>query len=158
MSVRTVNGPVAALMDEFERAARELIGLIGRITDEEFNAVRDEAADDPNCRSIATVTRHVVDAGYAEADEFRSAFGAESGRPAIAPISREECLQALRGMVDYMAATLEGHWGMPPEENEACLITTPWGTVYTFEQLFEHAIVHVLRHRRQIERWRGDLP
>ncbi len=31
-------------------------------------------------------------------------------------------------------------------------IKTSWGQVYDIEQLTEHAIVHVLRHRRQIER------
>jgi len=29
---------------------------------------------------------------------------------------------------------------------------TSWGENYDFEQLLEHAIVHILRHRRQIER------
>ena len=28
-----------------------------------------------------------------------------------------------------------------------------WGQYYDIEQLFEHAIVHILRHRRQIERF-----
>lgn len=28
-----------------------------------------------------------------------------------------------------------------------------WGQLYDVEQLFEHAIVHILKHRRQIERF-----
>ena len=32
-------------------------------------------------------------------------------------------------------------------------IKTRWGQLYDVDQLFEHAIVHVLRHRRQIERF-----
>ena len=32
-------------------------------------------------------------------------------------------------------------------------ILTSWGQLYDIEQLFEHAIVHILRHRRQIERF-----
>ncbi len=32
-------------------------------------------------------------------------------------------------------------------------IKVRWGQKYDVEQLFEHAIVHVLRHRRQIERY-----
>lgn len=152
MSERIRTGPVAALLDEFERAARELAALVATIGDEEFELVRDAGTDDPNCRSIAGVTRHVVDAGYAEADEFRTAFAMASERPPL-PTSRDECLRGLAGMIEYMAATLEGRWHMTYEESSACLITVPWGTVYTFEQLFEHAIVHVYRHRRQIERW-----
>ena len=32
-------------------------------------------------------------------------------------------------------------------------MTVKWRQQYDVEQLFEHAIVHVLRHRRQIERF-----
>ena len=32
-------------------------------------------------------------------------------------------------------------------------ILVRWGQLYDVEQLFEHAIVHILRHRRQIERF-----
>ena len=37
-------------------------------------------------------------------------------------------------------------------EIEKIKMPTPWGTTYTLEQMLEHAIVHILRHRRQIER------
>jgi hypothetical protein len=33
-------------------------------------------------------------------------------------------------------------------------IITSWGQIYDMEQLMEHAIVHVLRHRRQIEKFK----
>ncbi|MGY0037018.1 hypothetical protein [Pedobacter sp. NJ-S-72] len=36
-------------------------------------------------------------------------------------------------------------------------IMTGWGQLYDIEQLMEHAIVHILRHRRQIERFREIL-
>ena len=32
-----------------------------------------------------------------------------------------------------------------------------WGQTYDVEQLYEHAIVHILRHRRQIERFKLKL-
>jgi hypothetical protein len=28
-----------------------------------------------------------------------------------------------------------------------------WGQVFDLEQLLEHALAHLLRHRRQLERW-----
>ena len=31
----------------------------------------------------------------------------------------------------------------------------PWGQIYDPEILLEHAICHLLRHRRQIERWQS---
>jgi hypothetical protein len=33
-------------------------------------------------------------------------------------------------------------------------ILTRWGQVFDYDQLLEHAIVHILRHRRQIERFK----
>jgi uncharacterized damage-inducible protein DinB len=33
------------------------------------------------------------------------------------------------------------------------VIRSGWGVTYDAEQLLEHAIVHVLRHRRQIEKF-----
>ena len=39
------------------------------------------------------------------------------------------------------------------EFDEDKKIKTSWGQVYDIEQMMEHAIVHVLRHRRQIEKF-----
>ena len=38
------------------------------------------------------------------------------------------------------------------EANNALKIKTSWGQLYDIEQLTEHAIVHILRHQRQIEK------
>ncbi|HUQ34137.1 MAG TPA: hypothetical protein VM095_18595, partial [Pyrinomonadaceae bacterium] len=50
----------------------------------------------------------------------------------------------------------EGRWEMSAEEISGIVIKTRWGAVYDAEGLLEHAIVHLLRHRRQIEKfiWR----
>ena len=37
-------------------------------------------------------------------------------------------------------------------------IITSWGQRYDIDQLLEHAIVHVLKHRRQIERFIASSP
>jgi hypothetical protein len=42
------------------------------------------------------------------------------------------------------------------ERITALEIQAPWGPVYDLEQMLEHAIVHVLRHRRQIERFLAE--
>ena len=39
------------------------------------------------------------------------------------------------------------------EFNNDKKIKVRWGQSYDVEQLYEHAIVHILRHRRQIERF-----
>ncbi len=35
-------------------------------------------------------------------------------------------------------------------------IKTGWGQLYDIEQMMEHAIVHILRHKKQIEKIKGD--
>ena len=43
------------------------------------------------------------------------------------------------------------------EFDEKKKIRTPWGVVYDIEQMMEHAVLDVVRHRRQIERFRIKL-
>jgi uncharacterized damage-inducible protein DinB len=55
-------------------------------------------------------------------------------------------------MIEYTIETLDGKWEMSDEVIERTTIHSLWGVKYDLEQLLEHAIVHVLRHRRQIEK------
>jgi uncharacterized damage-inducible protein DinB len=153
MSKALRKGAVGAMMDEYERAAAELSGLLLRISDEEFERIRDLESPDENCRSIQTVMRHVVRAGHAYACDMRTAFGTATPRPDVPLGKRLEVPDQITAMLAYTAATLEGKWEMSDEQIMALKIHAPWGQVYDLEQLLEHAIVHVLRHRRQIERF-----
>ena len=153
MSKTLRKGGVGALMDEYERAVGELSGLLRRISDDEFVLVRDRETKDEGCRSIQTILNHVVRAGYGYAGYIREAFGNEAKRPEVPPAKRLESLDQLEAMLAYTATTLEGKWELSDEEIVAVQIRSRWGPMYDLEQLLEHAIVHVLRHRRQIERF-----
>jgi hypothetical protein len=56
-------------------------------------------------------------------------------------------------MLAYTVETLEGRWEYSDEQVSAVRIDSRWGVQYDMEQMLEHAIVHILRHRRQIERF-----
>ena len=56
-------------------------------------------------------------------------------------------------MLAYNVETLDNKWDINVDGLANNKIITSWGQSYDFEQLFEHAIVHILRHRRQIERF-----
>lgn len=146
-------GAVGAMMDEYERAAAELRELLLQISDEEFERVRDLETQDPDCRSIQTIMRHVVSAGYSYASYIREASGEEAYRPEIPLGSRREALDRFQEMLARTVRTLDGKWELPGDQITAIQIRSRWGTVYDLEQMLEHAIVHVLRHRRQIERF-----
>ncbi len=141
------------MMDEYERAVADLSGILRRISDEEFELIRDRETKDEGCRSIQTVLGHVVRAGYGYAGYIRETYGIEAKRPEAAVAKRLESLNQLEVMLAYTAATLEGKWELSDEEIMAVKIRSRWGAMYDLEQLLEHAIVHVLRHRRQIERF-----
>jgi uncharacterized damage-inducible protein DinB len=146
-------GAVGALMDEYERAAWELRHLVERIPEEDVVRVVDARTGDEDCRSVQTIMSHVVFAGYGYADYLRQVFSIPSTRPPRALLSHREFLEHLDAMLAYTAETLEGRWRMTDEEITGVVINSGWGVSYDAEQLLEHAIVHVLRHRRQIEKF-----
>jgi len=157
MSKTYRSGAIGALMDEYERAAAELRRVVEQIPDEEFVRVVDSETKDEECRSVQTIMSHVVGAGYGYADYIREQFSVESSRPPKRLLSRQESLEQLDAALAYTAQTLEGRWEMSDAEISGTLINSRWGVVYDLEQLLEHAIVHVLRHRRQIERFGSRL-
>lgn len=146
-------GGVGAMMDEYERAAETLKSVIEHIPEEDFDRILDTETKDDDCRSIQTIIYHVVRAGYGYADYFRDAFGMSSARPENVPVGCQEAAEKIDAMLVYTAQTLEGKWQMSDEEIQAVQMKVSWGVTYDLEQLLEHAIVHILRHRRQIERF-----
>jgi uncharacterized damage-inducible protein DinB len=146
-------GAVGAMMDEYERAAADLSAILRRISDEEFGRVRDLESQDEDCRSIQTILHHVVRAGYGYASYIREAYGDKPNRPEVPLGTRLEYLDRLDAMFAFTDATLEGKWELTYEQITAVQMRVRWGPTYDLEQLLEHAIVHVLRHRRQIERF-----
>lgn len=140
-------------MDEYERAASELQRLVERLHEKDFVRIVDPHTSDNDCRSAQTIMSHVVSAGYGYASYIREALSMAVDRPPKRLLSHRESLEELRSMLVYTAQTLEGRWDMEEEEIKSTVIKSRWGVTYDLEQLLEHAIVHILRHRRQIEKW-----
>ena len=145
-------GAVGALMDEYERAALELRRLVETFDEEAFNRILDSRTTDENCRSVQTIMSHVVSAGYGYAAYIRGAWSMATDRPPKRPLARGEVLQQFDEMVTYTIQTLDGQWETTNEGIRGMTIQSQWGVTYDLEQILEHAIVHVLRHRRQIEK------
>ncbi len=148
-------GAIGALLDEHERAAGELLGVLAPLDEDAFRVIRDPATKDEDCRSIQTVAAHVLRSGYGYANYIRKAFGTAQSSPEMLSVERAEVAAEMPRMLAYMAATLEGRLRMSDDEIQAVRMVVRWGPTFDLEQLLEHAIVHVLRHRRQIERFLG---
>ncbi|MGA9768066.1 MAG: DinB family protein [Blastocatellia bacterium] len=150
-------GAIGALMDEYERATTELKHLVEQVSDDNYALVIDTKTRDENCRSIQSILTHVVRAGYSYANYIRESFSIPSIHPSDRLVSRQEVAAQLDAMLDYTARTLDGKWEMPDEEIDSIVIHSRWGVTYNLEQLLEHAIVHILRHRRQVERFLANV-
>ena len=152
--VRT-EGAKGALLDEYERAVNDLKRVISTIQPEELIWVVDVTTEDPDCKSIQTVLTHVVRSAFGYATAIRRHHGEAIDFRLSNPCSTSteyalELDAALafteQTFVKYPDIQLET---FEPEQK----ILVRWGQLYDVEQLMEHAIVHVLRHRRQIERF-----
>ena len=143
------------MFDEYERAIGELKSVVVSISEEEFTRVLDDATDDKDCSSIQSILHHVVRAGYGYATDIREALDMPGTRPELSPPTPEDIETQIDEMMSYSEDTLEGKWMLSDDEIMRVKIDAPWGQTYDMEQLLEHAIVHVLRHRRQIERLRS---
>jgi len=149
------NGAVGAFLDEYEKAVAELSILLETISDTELLTVVDPTTKDPDCKSIQTILTHVVRAGYVYAMYVRKDQGeALDFRERLPLPSIAEYQKELQLMFQYNEFLFKDYPNLTLETfEEKDKIHTAWGQHYDIEQLFEHAIVHILRHRRQIERF-----
>lgn len=145
-------GALGALLDEYERVAAELRSVLLNLSEADFARVVDSNTNDENCRSAQTIMAHVISAGYSYAAYIRGAFRIEAERPPKRLPTYDQVLPELEAMLAYTLATFEGRWEYPSADIRNAVMRTSWHVTYDLEQMLEHAIVHVMRHRRQIEK------
>jgi uncharacterized damage-inducible protein DinB len=147
-------GPVGALLDEYERALNEYQHLLKSISNTDFIKVIDPITEDPDCRSVETITNHVVRAGYGYANYIRKQFNEPfiERRETYDVADSAKANLELDQMFAYTLYTMKNKYTLSFNEVISNIIETRWGQNYDFDQLLEHAIVHILRHRRQIEK------
>ncbi|MFN0212702.1 MAG: DinB family protein [Saprospiraceae bacterium] len=149
------NGAVGALLDEYERAMADLKNLVASIEPQELVAIVDDQTKDPDCRSIQSVLTHVVRSGFGYATYIRNKHGeALDFRARKTRKSTVEYVTDLEAVFDFTEQSFALHPEIVLEAYEPeQKMRVRWGQLYDVEQLMEHAIVHILRHRRQIERF-----
>lgn len=147
-------GGLGALQDEYERAATDLFSLLESMNDQEY--VKEHSEESEELRSIQKIMFHVVGSAYGYANKIRKTIGVSVTveRPKEV-MDRKRVIAALHEALNYSVDTFEGKWLMTDEELDSMKMKTPWNVEYSLEQMMEHAIVHILRHRRQIERLLG---
>jgi hypothetical protein len=148
-------GMFGALLDEYARAAEDFCRAIEAVPEERF--LREVAGDDPDTVSIRAICRHALGAAHRYSDYIRQARGMpfvdRFELPADAVPGPAAVRPGLAEMLRYTEASLVD-WYEDPAPAEKLTFTVRWGPTYDPEMILEHAIVHLLRHRRQVERWR----
>jgi len=146
-------GGIGAVIDEYDRAAAEFKNLIGNISDSDFVKIVDTETLDDDCRSVQTIVSHVTNSGFGYANYIRDWFSIPKNSPERKLLSKDEFFLRFDPMLAYTSETLEGKWEYSDDDIQKVKMIVRWGPQYDLEQLLEHALVHILRHRRQIEKF-----
>jgi uncharacterized damage-inducible protein DinB len=150
---------VNVLLAEYEKAIAELQSTIQDITPNDLVFVVDSETKNQDCQSIQTILTHVVGAGYSYCVYIENARAIDSKRPErMHRNSIADYITDLNAVLKYTRNTFSNIDDSEIEEyNNMKKILTSWGQSYDIEQVMEHAIVHILRHRRQIEKFKTLL-
>jgi hypothetical protein len=149
-------GPFGSLMDEYARAAEEFCRVVEGFSPAEFAGER--PSNDPDTRSPRALCLHVCGAARRYSDYVRKARGMPfTDRFVLEPallVKPADVRGHLASGLRYTEQGLEGLYDAPHEVHTAIRFEVRWGPIYDPEMILEHAVVHLLRHRRQLERWR----
>ncbi|TCI94423.1 DinB family protein [Tenacibaculum sp. M341] len=153
------NGAVGALLDEYEKALHEMIEVINDLNDEELKIIIDKNTTDNDCKSVQTILTHVVQSGYTYALEIKKSLGHEIHyRNKITLLNVHDYQLALLKMFSFTESIFNENPNIKITEynlNQKFIVR--WGQIFDIEQLMQHAIVHILRHRRQIEKFKAII-
>lgn len=149
----TRTGAVGALLDEYELTLANFHKVIQDISAAQLVTITDPDAEDVNCRPVQAILGHVVRAGNHYAVQIANHKGAKLPRPEV--VLRKTANEYRQDLDKMFAFSAEVFRNIVDddliEHDTARKIHVSWGQTYDIEQLMEHAIVHILRHRRQIE-------
>jgi hypothetical protein len=150
-----LSGPFGALMDEYARAAGDFCSVVEDFDPARFAAER--PSSNPNTRSPHAICVHVCGAAHRYAHYIRKARGLDFVEQYQLDPARLRAPHDVRGLlaeaIMFTEATVEPLLHATDEEIQAISFTVRWGPRYDPEMIVEHAVCHLLRHRRQLERW-----
>jgi uncharacterized damage-inducible protein DinB len=144
-------GAIGSLMDEYEKAALELKSVLQNVSTEDYTRIVE--GESAHCHSIEVIMNHVVRAGYGYSKYIRDALSIDASPVEERRIPQSEIGAEIDGFLAYTFEIFEGRDATINDELENVYFKTNWEVTYNIDQLLEHAIVHILRHRRQIQKF-----
>jgi len=142
-------GPIGGLADEYEKALDEFKTVLLAIDNDVF--VKADSSLEEDFQSIRNIVLHVANSGYSYANYIRRRFNNEWVKPEVDFKNTTDAVAAIGKMFAYTLSTFEDKYELTDDDLMNTIIKTSW-TTYDLEAIIEHAIVHILRHRRQIQK------
>ena len=142
-------------MDEYARAGEDFCRVVETFDLPRFDAER--PSDNPNTISPRAICLHVIGAAHRYAHYIRKARGVDfveryDADPEQLRSPREVRTLLTEGIL-VTEETVKPLLKATEQEIQALSFTVRWGPRYDPDMILEHAVCHVLRHRRQLERW-----
>lgn len=152
-------GAVGALLDIYENVISDLKKLIAGIPDSALTTLIDPTTTDENCKSLQAILSHVVHSGFGYATSIHNLGRHKIDRPPkIFHTAIEKYTADLTRIFTFTENVFKEIKDHELEQADNSLkIKSNWGQLYDIEQMTEHAIVHILRHTRQIERLQAQI-
>ena len=155
----TRQGAVGALLDIYEQATSDFKKLIVDIPETALTTITDPYTTDEDCRSIQAILSHVVYAGFGYASNIYNLKGHATRRPDKA--FHETITEYIYDLTNIFSFTETILKEVKEDEliqtDDSLKMKTGWGQSYDIEQMIEHAIIHMMRHQRQIEKVKSNL-
>jgi len=146
-------GALGSLMDLYEQEAGILLETINsKLPAEEWEVIKDSVTKDEDCRSYQSICQHIVSAAKYYIELLRNGENPDHKmqRIDVKLPNKNNFEPKFKAVLAEQAKYFENRWDMTDEQIEAVKIKTGWGTVLDLEGVLEHAILHIMRHHRQI--------
>lgn len=146
-------GALGALMDLYEQEAELLLETINtKMLAEDWTVIKDKNTKDEDCKSYQTICNHIIGAAkyYIEllTKGENPTYEIQKASPNLA--NKSDFEYEFKQVLSQQAQYFENRWDMSDKAIDAVKIKTGWGTILDMESLMEHAVIHIMRHHRQI--------
>lgn len=152
-------GFIGALLDEYQKAIEDYKEVLRTVNEEQFMAEVNTNKADKHCLSVRAVTNHILLSGYGYLYMIAKQFGDLSyeRKKEVDVSTIETACAELDALLQHSEERLTPKVNITNEEIANNIIKSPWGQKFDFDQLLEHAVMHIIRHRRQIEIFKTRL-
>lgn len=152
-------GWVGALLDEYQKAIEEYKTVLNTLSQAQYTTEVNANKTDKHCLSVQTITNHILLSGYGYLYMIAKQFGdlPYERKKEVDVSTIEAACKELDTLLQHSEERLTPKVNLTDEEFFGNIIKTPWGQNFDIDQMLEHAVMHIIRHRRQIQIFKTKL-